>query len=191
MDWRFSSRARPASGFIEPCIPTKAVRAPVGPDWVYEIKHDGYRLMVRKDGEAVRVFTRRGVDWTKRFPRIVEAVRRLKATSVLIDGEGIVYDGAGMPNFDPLRSHNHGKEVSLVAFDLLEHNGDDLRKKPLLDRKKRLLKLTGKVKYGIEYNDHIADDDKMVFEVICELDHEGSWPSRLICRTRADDRGDG
>ena len=55
-------------GFVEPCIPTRALKPPVGPDWVHEIKHDGYRLIVRRDGATVRLFTRRGYDWTDRYP---------------------------------------------------------------------------------------------------------------------------
>lgn len=64
MRWSTSSSVRPAPGFIEPCLPTVAPRAPIGPGWVYEIKHDGYRLMVRKTEKGVRIFTRRGADWT-------------------------------------------------------------------------------------------------------------------------------
>ncbi|MGZ4869679.1 MAG: ATP-dependent DNA ligase [Halobacteriota archaeon] len=118
MQWRSSASVRPSSGFIEPCIPTKAARAPVGPDWVYEIKQDGYRLMVRKHNDRVRIYTRRGADWTKRFPRIVKAVQRLRASSVLLDGEGIVSDHTGMANFDLLHSKKHDRDVSLCAFDL-------------------------------------------------------------------------
>ena len=59
-------------GFVDPCIPSRAVKPPVGPDWVYEIKHDGYRLIVRRDGKVVYLFTRRGYDWTYRYPAIGE-----------------------------------------------------------------------------------------------------------------------
>jgi bifunctional non-homologous end joining protein LigD len=102
MKWRAttSSITLPAPGFIEPCIPTAAKTPPKGSDWVYELKLDGYRLTVRKDGPEVRVYSRRGADFTKRFPRIVAATRRLRATSVLLDGEGIVYDSFGMPDFN-------------------------------------------------------------------------------------------
>jgi bifunctional non-homologous end joining protein LigD len=64
-----------------------------------EVKFDGYRLLIRKQKDQVRVYTRRGADWTKRFPRLVSAARSIKAESFLIDGEGIVYDAKGMPNF--------------------------------------------------------------------------------------------
>ena len=81
------------SGFIEPCLPSKAVRPPSGPLWVHEIKHDGYRLMVRRDGARVRCFTRDGHDWADRLPAIVVAALRIKAASFLIDGEAPVTTG--------------------------------------------------------------------------------------------------
>jgi bifunctional non-homologous end joining protein LigD len=69
-------------GFVEPCIPTRAFKPPVGPDWVHEIKHDGYRLIVRREGKAVRLFTRRGYDWTDRYPAIANAAGRIRAQSL-------------------------------------------------------------------------------------------------------------
>ena len=101
-------------------------RAPTSADWIYELKQDGYRLMVRRDGDRVRIYSRRGADFTLRFPRIVEAVRRLKVKSILLDGEGIVYDQNGMPSFDLIHSKQYDREVSLVAFDLLELEGDEV-----------------------------------------------------------------
>ena len=88
------------SGFIAPCLPSRAARPPSGPLWVHEIKHDGYRLMVRRDGARVRCFTRNGYDWADRFPAIVAAALRIKAASFLIDGEAVIArdDGdAGLP----------------------------------------------------------------------------------------------
>ena len=141
MKWRPSSSVTlPASGFIEPCIPSPVKRAPTSADWIFELKMDGYRLMVRRHDDKVRIYSRRGADFTLRFPRIVEAVRRLKVKSVLLDGEGIVYDQHGMPSFDLIHSKQYDREVSLVAFDLLELDGEDVRRRPLLDRKARLAK---------------------------------------------------
>jgi hypothetical protein len=65
----------PPSGFVEPCIPTLAYKVPSGPDWIHEVKHDGYGLQVRREGDAVRLFTRRGFDWTARYPAIVRTGR--------------------------------------------------------------------------------------------------------------------
>lgn len=173
MRWRSSTSVRPASGFIEPCIPTVAKLAPVGPDWVYEIKHDGYRLMVHKHDDRVRVYTRRGADWTARFPRIIQAARKIKATSFLLDGEGIVYDTKGMPNFALLHSREYDNEVSLCAFDLLELAGKEVRKQPLDERKSLLADLLMKVKDGIEFNGHLEGDGPTIFEHACKLGHEG------------------
>ena len=185
MRWRSSTSVRPASGFIEPCIPTKAARAPVGPDWVYEIKHDGYRLLVRKTGGTVRIYTRRGADWTKRFPRIVQAVRKLKAASILLDGEGIVYDGKGMPSFALLHSHEYDREVSLCAFDLLELNGTEVCKQPLIERKELLADFLLKVKDGIEFNDHIEGvAGHVVFDRAASSGMTVSWQSVKTCRMR-------
>jgi ATP-dependent DNA ligase len=93
---------RSALGFVEPCLPTPSQRAPVGPGWVYEIKHDGYRLMIRKSDDRVRIYTRRGADWTKRFPRIVSSMRKLRIESVLLGGEGVICDDNGLAIFDKL-----------------------------------------------------------------------------------------
>ena len=91
-------RLRPP-GFIEPCLPSTAERPPVGPNWIYEIKHDGFRLMARRDPTGVRLFTRNGNDWTPRYPLIFEAVSRLKVRSCLIDGEAVCCDEDGVPTF--------------------------------------------------------------------------------------------
>jgi len=135
------------SGFIEPCLPSKAARPPSDPLWVHEIKHDGYRLMVRRDGARVRCFTRNGHDWADRFPAIVDAALRIKATSFLMDGEAVIARDDGTPDFHALRSKRRGHEAVLFAFDLIEHDGDDLRDLPLLERKRRLKKLLGRATY--------------------------------------------
>ena len=93
------------AGFIEPCIPTVASVPPTGPGWLHEIKHDGYRLVARLDGRGVRLFTRRGNEWSDRFPRIGEAIASLKATSATIDGEAVVLcPKTGLWLFDQLHS---------------------------------------------------------------------------------------
>ena len=83
--------------FIEPCLPSPADRPPSGPGWLHEIKHDGYRLMARRDPVGIRLITRRGNDWSDRFPLVVEAVNHLKVRSCLIDGEVVCCDERGLP----------------------------------------------------------------------------------------------
>src|SRR4051812_30114734 len=128
---------RRPSGFVEPCRPTKAARPPSGPQWVHEIKFDGFRLMVRREGSRVRCFTRGGYDWADRFPAIVDAAKSIRADSFLIDGEAVVCRGDGVSDFDALRSRRRDHDVTLVAFDLIELAGEDLRDDRLIDRKRR------------------------------------------------------
>ena len=92
-----NQRKRP--GLIEPCIPTLASRPPTGPQWVHEIKHDGYRLIARKQNDRVRLFTRRGYDWTDRYPLIRKAVEAIRTASAVIDGEAVCCD-AGVAAFE-------------------------------------------------------------------------------------------
>src|SRR6516225_5784694 len=106
------------SGFIEPCLPSRADRPPSGPDWIHEIKHDGYRLMARRDPIGVRLLTRKGYDWSPRYPLIVEAVNMLKVRSCLIDGEAVACDENGLAVFERLRYQRGGRNVFLFAFDL-------------------------------------------------------------------------
>ena len=128
-------------GFVPPCIPTRAAKPPAGPDWVHEIKHDGYRLQVRRDGDAVRLFTRRGYDWTGRYPAIAVTAAELRARSFTLDGEAVVCGPDGVAVFDALHRRGTVSEAMLYAFDLLELDGEDLRALPLGDRKKRLARL--------------------------------------------------
>ena len=116
---------RRPTGFVEPCQLPKANRPPTDPLWVHEIKHDGYRLMVRRVGARVRCFTKGGHDWADRFPAIVEAALRIQASSFILDGEAVVVSDDGRPDFHALRTRRNGHAVVLYAFDLIEHDGED------------------------------------------------------------------
>jgi bifunctional non-homologous end joining protein LigD len=98
------------------------------PRRVHEIKHDGYRLMARRDPIGIRLITRNGHDWSPPYPLIVEAMNRLKARSCLIDGEAVACDVNGVVVFQHLRRKPSGKHVLLFAFDLLQLDGEDLRR---------------------------------------------------------------
>ena len=169
-------------GFVEPCLPSKAEQPPSGPLWVHEIKHDGYRLMVRRDGSRiVRCFTRNGNDWTDRFPAIVETATQLRATSFLIDGEAVIIGDDGTPDFRALRSQHRDHEAVLVAFDLLERDGEDLRDLPLIERKRRLGRLIGKTKNrrAIQYGEHLKGNGASVLDYACRLGLEGIVSKRV------------
>ncbi len=105
MSWRIppgrSRRSKPA-GFIVPARPALVARPPTGPDWLHEVKHDGYRLLARKEADRVTLWTRYGTDFTDRLPRIAEAVRSLPVDSALIDGEAVVFRPDGHSDFAAL-----------------------------------------------------------------------------------------
>ena len=85
-----------------PCLPTRATKVPTGPDWIHEIKHDGFRLIIQREDQRVRLFTRNGRDWTDRYPFIVEAASRIRAGSFVLDGEAILLGVDGVSDFDGL-----------------------------------------------------------------------------------------
>jgi hypothetical protein len=130
-------RTLPA-GFIAPCLPIKTTGLPSGGQWLHEIKHDGFRVIARKDGPRVRLYSRPGNDLTHRFPLIVDALARLRSRSCIIDGEAVACDDNGVASFDLVRHHRANDRIFLYAFDLIELNGDDLRRDPLEGRKATL-----------------------------------------------------
>jgi len=116
---------------FEPCIPTRGTKVPSGPDWVHEIKHDGYRLIVQREGKRVRLFTRNGHDWSDKYPLIAEAALRNRCSSFVIDGEAGLLGVDGRPDFDGLHSRKYNEDVQFYAFDILVADGEDVRKLPL------------------------------------------------------------
>ena len=124
-------------------------RVPHTPDWIHEIKYDGYRLRLERDGDRVRLITRNGYDWTKRYPWIVEAALKNRIKQFVIDGEAVILGVDGIPDFNALHSRKHDHEVQLYAFDILALDGDDLRALPLSLRKTNLARLLARRPEGI------------------------------------------
>jgi bifunctional non-homologous end joining protein LigD len=182
-------RVRP-DGFVEPCLPVLAARPPAGDGWIREIKHDGYRLMVRLDGGRVRLFTRRGFDWTRRLPAIAAAAGTLRARSFTIDGEAAVCGPDGMAAFDELHGRHRLREAFLYAFDLLELNGEDLRPMPFSKRKAKLARLLARVREGLALNEHIEADGAAVFEHARRMGQEGIVSKRVDAPYRSGRSGD-
>jgi bifunctional non-homologous end joining protein LigD len=170
------SRPTRTNGFIEPCIPTRAFKVPSGPDWIHEVKHDGYRLQVRREGDSVRPFTRRGFDWTERYPAIVRTALALPAKSCTLDGEAVVCGGDGIAVFEDLHRRGTVSDAMLYAFDLLEYGGEDLRPFPLSDRKRLLTKLLGKRSVEIVLSQHTDED---IFRGVCQMGLQGVVSKRL------------
>jgi ATP-dependent DNA ligase len=172
-------RTRPGLGIIEPCLPSPAKDPPSGPGWLHEIKHDGFRILARRDGASVRLITRHGNDFTARFPLAATAVTALPARSFLIDGEAIVTNASGLAVFDLIRRKRHGDDAVLIAFDLIELDGEDLRRSPIEHRKRKLAKLARSAHPGIVLNEFFEGDGDILFEHACRIGCEGIVCKRL------------
>jgi bifunctional non-homologous end joining protein LigD len=159
---------------FEFCIPTKATAVPAGPEWLHEIKHDGFRLRIERDGNRVRLITRGGYDWADRYPWIVEAALKNRQKRFVIDGEAVVLGVDGISDFDALHSGRHNEEVQLCAFDILVEGDDDLRRLPLHLRKTNLERLLARRPDGIFINPfergEIGPD---LFAAACRMGLEG------------------
>jgi len=185
----FPERADPRLGFrlgiIEPCLPSPAKAPPSGPAWIHEFKHDGIRILARRDGTSVRLFTRAGDDFSSRFPFIAMAVAKLPVRSCLIDGEAVVCDENGLAVFELIRRHDAGERAVLSAFDLLELDGKDLRRRPIETRKALLAKLLRERQrfegshLSLVLNEHYEEDGAIVFREACKLGCEGIVSKRL------------
>jgi bifunctional non-homologous end joining protein LigD len=161
------------AGFIAPCLPTKTDKLPSGGQWLHEIKHDGFRIIARKTGAQVRLYSRPGNDLTRRFPLIVETLARLRSRSCIIDGEAVACDDNGVASFDLVRHHRHNDRAFLYAFDLIELNGDDMRRDPLEVRKATLRSVLAKAGLGLRFNEHLEGDGPTVFAHACKMGLEG------------------
>jgi bifunctional non-homologous end joining protein LigD len=162
------------AGFIPPCLPMMAPRPPSGPIWLHEIKHDGLRIIARKNRRRVCLYDRLGNDLTQRFPLITEAVAWLP--SCTIDGEAVACDDSGVPSFDLLQRRQRDERAFLYAFDLIELGGDDRRRDRLEQRKVDLMRLLADAAAGLVINNWIEganSDAKAVFDRACSLGCEG------------------
>src|SRR5215468_105341 len=160
-------------GFIAPCLPTKTDKLPSGSQWLHEIKHDGFRIIARKNGAQVRLYSRPGNDLTHRFPLIVDALAHLRSRSCIIDGEAVACDHNGVASFDLIRYQRADESIFLYAFDLIEQNGDDLRRDPLEVRKATLASIVAEASPGIRFNEHMEGDGETVFRHACKMGLEG------------------
>jgi bifunctional non-homologous end joining protein LigD len=191
MLWRTSprrSRRTPPAGFIVPCQPALVPKPPAGSGWLHEIKHDGYRIIARKDGSRVTLWSRHGTNLTDRLPRVAEAVCSLAADSALIDGAAVMFRTDGHSDFAALRTKAGSARACLVAFDLLSLNGeDDLRQRPLEERRDEL----SRVVHGVDdilFSEALSAEGALVFAKACELGLEGIVSKRAGSRYRSGTR---
>jgi bifunctional non-homologous end joining protein LigD len=150
---------------------------PDGGRWAFELKHDGFRFIARREGARVRVFSRNAKDWIDRVPLIVEALRALPVTSATIDGEGVVVNERGVTDFERLRAalaeRGGSRAAFLYSFDLLALDGEDLRRHPWEIRRANLSRLLRKAGPGLRLSEHLDGDGETIFRHACGLGAEG------------------
>jgi len=165
---------------FEFCFPTKAASVPDRPNWLHEVKYDGYRLRLERDGDRVRLITRGGYNWTDRYPWIVESALKNRIRQFIIDGEAVVLGVDGVSDFEALQSRRYDEEVQLYAFDVLALDGEDLRSLPLSLRKTNLARLLARRPDGIFVapfeQGEIGPD---LFRAACNMGLEGMVSKRV------------
>src|SRR5437763_3977692 len=171
------ARRAPIPGFIEPCDPTLREQAPNGPDWLHEIKVDGYRAQLHVRAGRVTIYSRSGHDWTEQFGQIARTAQVLSDRELIIDGEATVLGNTGLPDFQALRrelSRKHSDRLIYLAFDLLYLEGYDLRHAPLIERKRALKVVLAKAPEKIAVSDFLeVQDGQTVYRQACAMGLEG------------------
>lgn len=163
--------------FIEPCHPTLKRRPPDGPGWLHEIKFDGYRAQLHLHDAKATVYSRSGLDWTKEFNSIAMAAEEFADHDLVMDGEATVFGKTGLPDFQALRrelAKSASPRLTFQAFDLLYLDGYDLRRMPLIERKRVLRELIGDRPGAVAYVDHLdIHEGDEVYEQACMMGLEG------------------
>jgi bifunctional non-homologous end joining protein LigD len=164
--------------FVEPMAAKLVSKLPEGPDWIYEVKWDGYRVEAIKAGKDVRLISRNGKNLSPDFPGIVELVRMLNVKSAVLDGEVIAVDDEGKASFQNLqnRSSRNPGHIVYYAFDLLHLNGKNLRHTPLVQRKEMLHKLINGS--GVMFSGNLEGDLAVIIEQVEALGLEGIMAKR-------------
>ena len=190
--------ADPMPDRVEPCLAQLQSKPPVGDDWAFEVKWDGYRLAIHIAGKRVRIITRGGHDWTSRFPTIAHDALELGVDSAILDGEAVVLDKRGASDFGALQKALGGRggkrfaaEASLYAFDLLYLDGQDLRILELEERRQMLEQLIGRSPHGsIRFSEEIDAEGERFLRKACELGLEGVIAKRRDAPYRSGRSGD-
>lgn len=150
---------------------------PKGEDWLYELKYDGYRILAYIESNSVRLITRNGHDYTKRFQDVASSLTEWAVgRAIILDGEMAITDPAGKTDFQALQNYlknPQGKNLTYIVFDLLALDGTDLRGQRLIDRKERLADLMQDAPENLHYSRHVRGNGKESFRAACEGDMEG------------------
>ena len=176
--------------WIKPQLAKLIEKAPDGPDWLHELKHDGYRMLARLDAGRVQILTRRANNWTNKYPSIARPIAGIPAQNAYLDGElcGVLPDGRTA--FNLIQNATDTGQGSLVffLFDLLHLDGEDLTSLPLADRKARLAALLKGAPDSLRYNDHQVGHGQEFYRLACEHGVEGIVSKRINGRYEPDRR---
>jgi bifunctional non-homologous end joining protein LigD len=181
--------------WIKPQLTRLVDEAPMGKEWLHELKYDGYRMHARITGGSARLLTRTGLDWSHRYRRTIEALKALPVDSAYIDGELCALDAAGVPVLSRLQAAmDEGRTGDLVffAFDLLFLDGESTAQLPLLERKQRLQRLFKRKRKnptGLLYSDHVLADGPRFRAQACSMGLEGVISKRIDRPYAPADRG--
>src|SRR5260221_10867256 len=194
MPTKSSDRREPTAGanhppaWIKPQLATLVKQAPDGRDWLHEIKLDGYRMHARLDAGRVNILTRRGNDWTDKYPTIAAAIGELRVRNAYFDGElcGVLPDGRTAFNLIQNATDTGGGSLVFFLFDLLFLNGEDLMALPVVDRKARLAALLKGAPESLQYNDHQIGHGPAFHRLACEHGLEGIVSKRVNGRYEPD-----
>jgi bifunctional non-homologous end joining protein LigD len=164
--------------FVAPQLATLVKDAPVGDEWLHEMKFDGYRMLCRIDRGDVQFWSRNGKDWTAKFPNVAAAVKSLPLKSAILDGEIVIVDAEGRSSFQKLqRAMKESSKAGFVfeVFDVIHLDGTDLTQIPLVQRKtvlKALCKSAGR-RATVRYSEHVEGNGDAFFRQACKLGLEG------------------
>ena len=165
---------------FEFCLPKAAKAVPAGPDWIHELKHDGIRLIARKDGTCVCLWSRHGWNRTADFATIADALRSLPVGEAVLDGEAVAHCEAGLPDFHRTLSSAGQRTACLLAFDLLAVDGEDLRTLPLLARRARLEAVLENAPPALRFSEHMdGEHGEAMFRHACAMGLEGIVAKKL------------
>ncbi|MBX7515290.1 DNA ligase D [Qipengyuania sp. GH38] len=185
-------KSAPLPKFRKPQLATLVDDVPAGNGWMHEIKFDGYRAIVAAKGDAVRVYTRSGKDWTDKFAPLVKAVAALDLPACLIDGEIVAYDSKGNPDFSTLQAvlkRGHGSQskadkLAFHAFDLVELDGEDLAPLANIERKERLEALLATAEPPVHVADHVIGSGERLYDAMCRAGQEGIIAKKIDAKYR-------
>jgi bifunctional non-homologous end joining protein LigD len=173
--------------FSAPQLATLVDAVPPGNEWMHEIKFDGYRLLIAAAGKDVKVYTRKGLDWTDKFVPLAARIAALDLPGALIDGEVVAFGKEGNPDFSSLQGvlkRGHGKQkdsdlLHFFAFDLLELAGEDLRGLTQIERKERLEAVFHDVEPPLHLSEHVIGAGEKLFRAMCDAGQEGIIAKRI------------